>query len=481
MKKISILILLILINSIYAQWEKQTAPDFKITEDLYSISYGGENTFYAVGQNGRIIESNDNGKNWSFINAADPASLDPNFKSVFFINKDTGWVISNNGFLFGTQNGGKSWDDNYQAKWYEINANFSSLFFINYHTGWICGENETICKINNEPWTGGIELQNSGAYSFLQSIYFIDSLTGWTCGSAGEILSTINGGLTWNKQIVDTNYFLSSVYFVNSSLGWISGISTIDQSGIVLKTTNGGVNWNLEYNTEPNEGLYTIKFKDADTGITAGNSGAVYITTDGGLNWINKNIGNLNSIRSICYDAMSNIVLAGLNGLTLLSTDSGNSWKDVNHTYNIYSVCFYNKNLGWASGDEGIILKTTNGGNIWRIVESNYFNNLGAITFVDSLNGWILGSSRDSSILRTTNGGESWNKINVLKDITYSWPFHVYLTSFIDSLSGWIIAMHDQWESILLKSIDGGNNWVDATVSLPFLPDNNFTDIYFLN
>ena len=82
-------------------------------------------------------------------------------------------------------------------------------------------------------------IQNSSVTtSDLHSVDFVDENIGWAAGTAGLIIRTTNGGLNWQNQSVQPNYYLESVYFVNENLGW-----TVGNDGVILKTTNGGVNF----------------------------------------------------------------------------------------------------------------------------------------------------------------------------------------------------------------------------------------------
>ena len=72
----------------------------------------------------------------------------------------------------------------------------------------------------------------------------------------------------------------------------------------------------------------------------------------------------------------------------------------------LYSVQYYNTNVGFAVGEYGTILKTTNGGKDWRLQNSGTTNTLTKVFFIDSLYGTVVGDS--GTILHTKNGGKTW-------------------------------------------------------------------------
>jgi photosystem II stability/assembly factor-like uncharacterized protein len=76
-------------------------------------------------------------------------------------------------------------------------------------------------------------------------IFFIDSQKGWAVGWKGQIVSTENGGESWEEQSSNTKFDLDEVVFSTSENGWIIG-SNFKDGGvelILLKTNDGGKKW----------------------------------------------------------------------------------------------------------------------------------------------------------------------------------------------------------------------------------------------
>jgi photosystem II stability/assembly factor-like uncharacterized protein len=82
----------------------------------------------------------------------------------------------------------------------------------------------------------------------------------------------------------------------------------------------------------------------------------------------------------------------------------------------------------------------------WVVQQSNTNETLYSVCFLDTLNGWILGTG--STILHTTNGGNVWEKQSAISGATRC-------ISFCDTLNGWIVGP----AGILFKTSDGGKNW----------------------
>jgi photosystem II stability/assembly factor-like uncharacterized protein len=68
------------------------------------------------------------------------------------------------------------------------------------------------------------------------SIRFRDGLTGWAVGARGTVLSTNDGGQTWQQIDTGTERDLYAVW-IDRQQGLIAG------QGIILQTNNGGLDW----------------------------------------------------------------------------------------------------------------------------------------------------------------------------------------------------------------------------------------------
>lgn len=111
-------------------------------------------------------------------------------------------------------------------------------------------------------------------------IFFVSPQTGWMAGADGLIISTTDGGNTWNKQESWTFEDLNGIYFTDSLYGWMFG-----DHGVILHTEDGGSNWEMHY--YPN--MYTLYdgwFFDQQEGWICGANTLMLHTIDGGDTWI---------------------------------------------------------------------------------------------------------------------------------------------------------------------------------------------------
>jgi hypothetical protein len=110
----------------------------------------------------------------------------------------------------------------------------------------------------------------------------------------------------------------------------------------------------------------------------------------------------------------------------------------------LYGVCAQSADTVWAVGSANSLLHRTTTG--WHKVVIDVFATFRAVTFVDNVHGWIVGS--DGVTLRTVDGGETWTLYGVgvanLVTVTASDPAHVWTAGF---------------NGVLRVSADSGRTW----------------------
>jgi len=131
--------------------------------------------------------------------------------------------------------------------------------------------------------------------------------------------------------------------------------------------------------------------------------------------------------------------------------DGGSTWTSGKSIEGLNYIHFIDEKKGWAFG--GAIWHTNDGGENWKQdIGYELVNDLWSADFVDSANGWIVGSDQ---VWHTTDG-EIWQSVPNLPHSNQKF----LVVDFIDRQQGWV----SRSDGSLLHSVDGGINWQVLTV-----------------
>lgn len=203
--------------------------------------------------------------------------------------------------------------------------------------------------------------------STLTSVSFADALHGWAVGHWGVILTTSDGGETWKIQRSDlhADQPLLSVYFKDSHEGWAVGLWSL-----LLHTTDGGATWvNVKLmpppgSKEADRNLYSI-FAAPDHGrmYIVSEHGLVLTSTDG-VDWEYQDTGYKGSLWAGTVLSDGVVLVGGLRGTVLRSSDHGKTWQEVKSgtTSSITGLAQLKDKSIAASALDGVVAKSTDGG-----------------------------------------------------------------------------------------------------------------------
>jgi photosystem II stability/assembly factor-like uncharacterized protein len=302
---------------------------------------------------------------WKRINSPTTQNL----ISIAFIDSLTGWVSSDSGKIFHTSDGGENWDEQFSND----SLNINSLFFLNEQVGW-----GSAVSFTYEPYGTFVLTTTDGGTNwnseylrlgqvFINSFYFFDTLTGFTVGSPNVFHKTTNGGSSWEKVKLDSSAASGfppfTVKFHSPQYGYACG-GLRDAIGVVWRTTDGGENWTTVVDTLAPEPFYDIQIFDSLHVLVVGGDpeyGASYVVTyDGGETWEYVNLGILGYPVDVGFrTAAEGWMPMGYQKIFLLTSDSGESWIEVNtpDSTDILRICFIDSSHGFGVGSHGSIIK----------------------------------------------------------------------------------------------------------------------------
>ncbi|MBD9356871.1 YCF48-related protein [Methylomonas albis] len=300
----------------------------------------------------------------------------------------------------------------------------------------------------------------------LNSISFIDRNHGWAVGNNGTILSSADGGKTWQAQSSGTSAGLNALQFLdNGQQGWAVG-----DAGTILSSIDGGKTWQVQ-SSGTQEWLNAVQFlSDSQRGWAVGSNGTILSSADGGKTWQAQSSGTLEMLNSVQFlDDGKRGWAVGRGGTILSTVDSGNYWQSLSSStwVGLNKVQFLKDgSQGWAVGDNGWILSSVDGGKSWQAQRSGTQANLDSLQLLNGYRGWAVG--RGGTIL-SSEDGKTWRALSTGSQA------NLRSVQFLeDGQRGWALAGN----STILTSVDGGNIWqvqssgeLEALNALQFLGD----------
>ncbi|MDQ3194391.1 MAG: YCF48-related protein, partial [Bacteroidota bacterium] len=222
-------------------------------------------------------------------------------------------------------------------------------------------------------------------------------------------------------------------------------------------------------------------------GFAVGKEGIILRTVDGGKNWIPKSSGVNSYLHDITFTNKASGYIAGLSGTILKTNDGGDIWTQINPApdASLFCISFLNTTTGVAGG-YNTILKTTNGGRTFTKLNAGIdpSSAIVGISFIDSNTIYAAGNSPHGSFYKSTNGGKEWS--NQTLALPYLFGGSVDLVrsmSFLDRSTGYIVTDF----GTILKTSSGGNNWhMDSSfrpsyTKLSIMYDLSLTDSLHIN
>jgi photosystem II stability/assembly factor-like uncharacterized protein len=310
-----------------------------------------------------------------FTNPGIPRDLQGSF--IDPANPQIGYVVGGSGIIRKTTNGGTSW----LPKESLINTRLNAVFFIDSQIGWAVGEAGAVLKTTDagETWVTLV----SGISRNLNDVWFLDANNGFAISStisvSGQnqsiIYRTTDGGTTWSNLPIANSTTnppgasvrnMNAMTFTDANNGYIVGANNE-----LITTSDGGVTWNRRQAIPtPVRILNSIDFADANTGWIVGSLGQILKTTNAGLNWVQQTSGVTAALNHVSFPSLTHGWAVGANGTIIHTNDGGATWtpQTSGTTAQLFSVVFNDELNGYAFGNGPTILQTTDGGQQWSLI-----------------------------------------------------------------------------------------------------------------
>jgi photosystem II stability/assembly factor-like uncharacterized protein len=115
---------------------------------------------------------------------------------------------------------------------------------------------------------------------------FLDDVRAWIIShQGGQVLRTVDGGVTWQTAATLGEGFLETIHFVDAGRGFLVG-----DGGRLLATSDGGATWRPALQAPAEIAFYGLVFFTPEHGFaggvdTAQRRGRMFETRDGGSTW----------------------------------------------------------------------------------------------------------------------------------------------------------------------------------------------------
>ena len=189
-------------------------------------------------------------------------------------------------------------------------------------------------------------------------------------GEAGHIVYSDDDGVVWKQAQTPAHALLTAVYFVDESHGWAVG-----HDMLILTTTDGGQSWQQQFSA-PKESrpLLDVWFRNVREGYAVGAYGAVMSTTDGGATWQAQapSDDDDHHLYAILGLKDGTLMLAGESGTLRRSVDQGKSWQKLAPPYagSYFGILQAADDSLLLFGLRGHILRSPNHGEHWEEITS---------------------------------------------------------------------------------------------------------------
>jgi photosystem II stability/assembly factor-like uncharacterized protein len=265
------------------QWYRQRSP---VEMGLGGVWFANRELGWAVGgktmpylgtSQGVVLRTIDGGETWKQELAFLPA-----LARVKFFDKDNGlaWGRGSGGEplgVFATDDSGRNWRAAAVAPF----AAWWNGDFINEQTGIVVGSAGQVSRIASGEATS-LAIETGGRE--IRDVKLLLDATGWAVGDDGLILQTRDGGKSWQavdilpaevNEVVDWRCVT-----VRDNQIWIAG----SPGSVMLSSTDGGETWQ-GHATGMNTPILRMTFVDDSHGWAVGHFGTILHTADGGQTW----------------------------------------------------------------------------------------------------------------------------------------------------------------------------------------------------
>ncbi len=184
-------------------------------------------------------------------------------------------------------------------------------------------------------------------------------------GAHGHVVISRDQGFTWRQSLTPTRALLTGVSFPDEEHGWAVG-----HDGVIISTRDGGKTWQRHDDGQQFDTVWLdVLFFDATHGLVVGAYGRCLRTADGGKTWAAiKPTEDEVHLNRITAGTDGYVYLAGESGTLLVSRDAGQTWAKAEVPYDgsLFGALPLDNSQVIAYGLRGHILRSEDHGAQWE-------------------------------------------------------------------------------------------------------------------
>jgi len=274
----------------------------------------------------------------------------------------TAYLLCEQGQVYVTNDAGGKWTM-YRTK---ADRLLHAIYFKDATHGLVAGDGGTILSTDDGGKTWEERVDAKKQHFTTEHLLDINGIGDqvWASGFDGTLLHSTDFGRTWQKQPSGTAMALQGIYFLDVNRGWAVG-----WSGTILRTLNGGAKWESISSSAATWSLNTVYFRNEKDGFAAGFAGELLRSHDGGVTWEALKSPVMSSLSSIAFDKADRLWITA-DEQFIFSQDGGNTWKTAAEDSNMFlTKLFRTGDTLWGMGELGL-LKQTADGTGWKAADN---------------------------------------------------------------------------------------------------------------
>lgn len=263
----------------------------------------------AVGEQGRIVVSNDHGATWTQV----PAPTSVTLTAVHFAGALHGWAVGHSGVVLHSADGGMSWEK-------QLDGRQAAKL----HADSVKGSDDATEEARARQRYAR-QLLSDGADKPFLDVFFESPDKGWIVGAYGIAFTTGDGGKQWKSIIADVaNPRSRHLYSIKPVAGqrYIAG-----EQGILLLGEEGHRFSPID---SPYKGSYFGLLAGSDKALVLyGLRGNVFWSGNQGKDWKKVDVGQPITVTAGVRLDNGHLLLADESGRVLHSKDGGQTFKTI--------------------------------------------------------------------------------------------------------------------------------------------------------